>query len=102
MKRFNPAVSRFVYILASRPRGAIYIGSATDLRQRVAQHREGAVEAHTRRYGIHTLVWFECHNDPAEARLREHRIKRWRRAWKDQLIAEVNPHWQDLTAWIPD
>ncbi|WP_375172705.1 GIY-YIG nuclease family protein [Pseudooceanicola sp.] len=93
---------RFVYILASRPHGAIYIGSATDLRRRVSHHQSGAVKAHTRRYGIHTLVWFEHHADPAEARLREHRLKRWRRAWKEALIAEYNPQWQDITAHIPD
>jgi len=92
----------YVYILASRPHGAIYIGETADLRRRVEQHRAGAVKAHTKQYGIRHLVWFEIHDDPQEARLRERRLKRWRRRWKDDLIAEHNPHWQDITALIPD
>jgi putative endonuclease len=92
----------YVYILASRPLGAIYIGRTADLRRRVAQHRNGAVTAHTKAYKIHTLVWFEAHDDPGEAALREHRLKLWRRAWKTDLIAQDNPQWQDISAWIPD
>lgn len=91
----------FTYILASRPHGAIYVGSTTDLRQRVAQHRAGAVMAHTRRYRIYRLVWFEAHSALREAQMREHRLKRWRRAWKDALIAEFNPGWRDLCDQIP-
>ena len=92
----------YVYILASRPHGAIYIGETTDLRRRVDQHRAGAVTAHTKMYNIRHLVWFEVHVEPQEARLRERRLKRWRRRWKDDLIATINPHWQDITALIPD
>ena len=91
----------YVYILASRPGGAIYIGSTDDLRRRVEQHRAKAVPGHTRKYNITTLVWFEQHETRAAALEREHRLKRWRRSWKDQLIMERNPDWKDVTAFIP-
>ena len=91
----------FTYILASRPGGALYTGAAGDLRQRVRQHRAKAVSAHTAAYDIDRLVWFEQHDTIDEARRREHSIKRWRRAWKDALINEVNPDWDDLSSDIP-
>ncbi|QDL93787.1 GIY-YIG nuclease family protein [Paroceanicella profunda] len=91
----------YVYILASRPGGALYTGSTDDLRRRVEQHRSGALAGHTDTYGIRTLVWFEAHDTRAEALLRERRIKRWRRLWKEQLIMQHNPQWRDITADIP-
>ena len=92
----------YVYILASRPRGALYIGLARDLRQRVEQHRARAVPGHTRRYGIGILVYFEVHDTLEAARLREKQLKRWRRAWKDRLIEERNPRWRDIADQIPN
>jgi putative endonuclease len=94
-------VSAFVYILASRPGGAIYIGATTNLRGRVTQHRLGAVDSHTRRYRIHRLVYFETHQTLELALARERKLKRWRRAWKDALIAGANPMWRDLAGDIP-
>ncbi|MEM9009945.1 MAG: GIY-YIG nuclease family protein [Pseudomonadota bacterium] len=94
-------MAHFVYILASRPFGAIYIGATRDLRQRVEQHRAGAIPGHTARYNIRTLVWFERHETLDAALKREKQIKRWRRPWKDRLIAEHNPHWQDVSGDIP-
>ena len=91
----------FTYMLASRSHNALYVGSARDLRRRVAQHRAGAVEAHTAKYRIHKLVWFETHDTLEAALIRERRIKRWRRAWKEDLIASVNPGWRDLAVEIP-
>ena len=91
----------FVYILASRPSGALYVGLTNDLRTRVEQHRSGAVPGHTAVYKIRTLVWFEEHDEFKAATERERRIKRWRRSWKDQLIMSVNPNWQDLSSEIP-
>ena len=91
----------FVYILAARPHGAIYIGRTDDLRRRLEQHRTGTGEAHTKKYGIHTLVWFEAHDTLEHALLRERKLKRWRRAWKDELIGSVNPEWCDLGTDIP-
>jgi len=91
----------FVYILASRPHGAIYIGCARDLRRRLEQHRVGSVEGHTKKYHIHRLVYFEQHETLEAARTREKWLKRWRRAWKDDLIAQVNPAWRDIADQIP-
>ena len=91
----------FVYILASRPHGAIYIGCARDLRQRVEQHRAGVVASHTKRYQIHRLVYFEEHQTLEAALLREKQLKRWKRAWKDELIAQINPDWWDIGDQIP-
>jgi putative endonuclease len=92
----------FVYLMASRPGGALYLGSTNDLRRRVEQHRTGAIPGHTQRYAIRTLVWFELHDTYWAAAEREKQIKRWRRVWKDELIAAINPQWQDLTPRIPD
>ena len=95
------ALTHFVYILASRPHGAIYIGTTRDLRQRIEQHRMGMVDGHTKRYQIHTLVYFEQHETLDAARIRERRLKRWRRAWKKELIEDVNPQWRDIADQIP-
>ena len=93
-------MAAYVYILAARPFGPIYVGATTDLRQRVEQHRAGGVNAHTRRYAIHRLVYFEAHVTLQDALLRERRVKRWKRVWKDELIAQVNPEWDDLAGQI--
>jgi len=94
-------VRYFVYIMASRPGGALYTGSTNDLRRRVEEHRSGMVAGHTKKYSIKTLVWFEVHETYAAALEQERRIKKWRRSWKDQLIMDVNPEWRDVTADIP-
>ena len=91
----------YVYILCSRPGGALYMGMTNDLRRRVEEHRARAIPGHTARYNIRTLVWFESHATVREAFERERRIKGWRRSWKDQLIMSVNPEWRDLTVDIP-
>ncbi len=94
-------MSHFVYILASRPGGVIYIGAAHDLRQRIEQHRMGSVDSHTKKYQIHTLVYFELHDALEAALIRERQLKRWRRVWKDQLIGKLNPRWRDIADQIP-
>ena len=86
----------FVYILASRPNGTLYVGVTSDLRNRIHQHRMGDVPGFTKRYGIKQLVHFEPHDTMPDAILREKRIKKWRRAWKIRLIEEHNPNWRDL------
>ena len=86
----------FVYIMTNRPRGVLYTGFTNALAKRVYEHREGLCGGFTQRYALTQLVWFEVHENVREAREREARIKRWRRAWKIELIENSNPGWKDL------
>ena len=86
----------FVYLLASRKYGALYIGVTNDLIGRVYTHREDLLWGQTSRYHIQNLVWFEVFEDIEEAILREKRMKKWRRDWKIELIEKSNPEWADL------
>ena len=85
-----------VYILASGPKGTVYVGVTSDLAKRIWQHREGVVKGFSHRYGVHRLVWYEQHATMLSAIAREKAIKKWRRAWKIQLIEAANPDWDDL------
>ncbi len=86
----------FVYILTNRPRGVLYIGMTNDLMRRLGEHRARAVPGFTRTYGLLLLVYYEEYASLLEARAREHALKRWRRAWKIELIEKMNPEWRDL------
>ena len=86
----------YVYILASRRNGTLYIGMTDDLIRRVWEHQTGVVPGFTRKYGVKMLVWFEPHDTRESAFLRERQVKKWNRAWKIQLIEELNPNWDDL------
>ena len=88
--------SSYVYIMANAPYGALYVGSTTNLIQRIWQHREGVIDGFTKRHGLKQLVWYEIHTDIMEAGLREKRIKLWKRDWKVNLIQGMNPDWRDL------
>ena len=85
-----------VYILASKRNGTLYIGVTSNLIQRVWQHKNDLVEGFTKRYVVHTLVWYEGHETMESAIVREKAIKEWRRAWKLDLIEKRNPAWKDL------
>ena len=85
-----------VYILASKRNGTLYIGVTSDLVKRVWQHRNDVFEGFTKKYGVHTLVYYEMHASMAEAIQREKQLKKWNRAWKLALIEEANPQWHDL------
>ncbi|MBL4539652.1 MAG: GIY-YIG nuclease family protein [Oceanicaulis sp.] len=87
----------FVYLLASKPRGTLYVGVTNNLKRRLDEHRSGAVPGFTRTYAVHQLVWFEVHDSLEQARRREKTLKKWNRAWKFALIEEGNPDWRDLT-----
>jgi putative endonuclease len=87
----------FVYILASRYRGTMYVGVTNDLGRRVGQHKSGAVPGFTKKYKIDRLVYCESYLSIGDARAREHALKRWRRDWKFKLIETNNPRWEDLT-----
>jgi putative endonuclease len=86
----------FVYILASRSNGTLYVGLTGDLRRRVSEHKNGTIDGFTKDYAVHGLVWFEVHRDAHAAIHREKCIKNWRRSWKLDLIEAANPHWDDL------
>ena len=93
-------VSFYVYILASKRNGTLYVGMTDYLAGRIWQHRQGAVPGFTRQYNIKTLVWFEQHETRESALTRERRIKNWHRKWKLELIEATNPGWRDLYAEI--
>ena len=88
--------SYWVYILASRIGGTLYIGVTNDLVRRVYEHKMGLADGFTKKYGIHRLVYFEQYSEVEAAILREKRLKKWNRAWKIQLIEALNPNWDDL------
>jgi putative endonuclease len=95
-ERAIEGMSYYVYILASRKDGAIYIGMTNDLVRRVYEHRTKAVPSFTSKYKITRLVWFEIYDDPISAITREKELKKWKRSWKAQLIETRNPEWNDL------
>ena len=86
----------FVYILASRRNGTLYVGMTDNLPRRVWEHQQGAIPGFTKKYGIKTFVWYEPHETRETAFQRERQIKKWNRAWKIQLIERMNPNWRDL------
>jgi len=88
----------FVYILASKRNGTLYVGVTNNLARRLSEHKAKLVPGFTRKYEVDQLVYFEAFDSILEARAREHSLKRWRRAWKIALIEKFNPDWRDLTA----
>jgi putative endonuclease len=88
--------SYWVYILASRIGGTLYIGVTNNLVRRVYEHKMGLAEGITKKYKVHRLVYFEQYSDIENAIVREKRLKKWNRAWKVKLIEELNPNWDDL------
>ena len=90
------ARSYYVYILASKIGGTLYIGMTNDLIRRVGEHKLKVVDGFTEKYDATKLVYFEQFDDPENAIRREKRLKKWNRAWKIRLIEEHNPTWNDL------
>jgi putative endonuclease len=90
MKQFS------VYILASKRNGTLYTGISSNLKQRIYEHKQNLVDGFTKKYQVHTLVYYESHDNAESAITREKQIKAWRRAWKLQLIEKMNPEWRDL------
>jgi putative endonuclease len=86
----------YVYIMASRRNGTIYIGSTTALARRAWEHRNGLIEGFTRKYNCRSLVWYEAFGDIDLARRREFQMKSWKREWKVREIEGLNPGWEDL------
>lgn len=90
----------YVYILASKKYGTLYIGVTSSLVRRVHEHKTKVVPGFTKRYGVDKLVLFEIFDDPTSAIAREKELKKWRRDWKTRLIDEQNPNWDDLYSGI--
>jgi putative endonuclease len=90
------AMAYYVYLLASKKHGTLYLGVTNDIVRRAYEHRIKAVQGFTKRYAVNKLVWFEIYDDALTAIAREKELKKWRRDWKIRLIEEQNPGWVDL------
>ena len=86
----------YVYILASKRNGTLYIGVTSNLIKRVYEHKKNLVDGFTRKYNIHKLAYYEITNDIESAIRREKQLKKWNRKWKMNLIEKSNPEWIDL------
>jgi putative endonuclease len=107
-ERFCPAsvdltrqiMQYYVYILANKKNGTLYIGVTSDLIRRMYEHKSDIVEGFTKRYQVHYLVYFEVSASVVSAIDREKQLKKWHRAWKVRLIEKENPEWKDLYSEI--
>jgi putative endonuclease len=86
----------YVYVMASKRNGTLYLGSTDALARRVWEHRNDVLDGFAKKYGCHLLVWYEVFGDLALARRREFQMKSWKRAWKIREIEGLNPEWDDL------
>jgi putative endonuclease len=87
----------YVYILASRRHGTLYIGVTNSLQKRLAEHRSGDGSSFVKAYAVYRLVYVEAYERPDEAIAREKQLKRWKRDWKIELIERENLEWRDLS-----
>ncbi len=88
--------SYYVYILASKANGTLYVGITSDLVRRIYQHRSDVMDGFTKEYSVHDLVHYEVYDDPETSIRREKLLKKWNREWKINLIKGKNPNWEDL------
>ena len=86
----------YVYILANKRNGTLYVGVTADLIDRIWQHKQNLTPGFTTRYKVTNLVYYEIYTDITEAIAREKLLKKWRRVWKLKLIERMNPNWVDL------
>ncbi len=86
----------YVYILASKRNGTLYIGVTNDLIRRVYEHKNNTIEGFTQKYNVHMLVYYEQTESIDSALVREKQLKKWKREWKIDLIEQNNPEWNDL------
>ena len=92
----------FVYILASKRNGTLYVWVTNNLGKRAYEHKDNLIEGFTKKYNVHNLVYYERHDDINSAITREKRIKKWERRWKLELIEKFNPEWHDLYSNLSD
>lgn len=90
----------YVYIMASKKNGTLYIGVTNNLVKRVYEHQNDLVAGFTRKYKMHDLVYFEPYENIEQAILREKQMKEWKRYWKIKTINKFNPEWKDLYSTI--
>jgi putative endonuclease len=90
----------YLYILANKKNGTLYIGVTGDLIKRIYEHKQKIVKGFTKKYYVHNLVYYEVYRDIEEAILREKQMKKWNRKWKIRVIEEKNPEWEDLYSEI--
>ena len=88
--------SYYVYILASKYNGTLYVGVTNELIRRVYEHKNKLIEGFAKKYDVDRLVHYEETGDVSAAIKREKQLKEWQRAWKIQLIEKDNPLWRDL------
>ncbi len=86
----------YVYMLASRRYGTLYVGMSSNLMKRIWDHKSGEISGFTKKYKVHSLVWYERHETAESAIKRERNLKEWKRQWKVELIEKSNPEWFDL------
>ena len=86
----------YIYILANKPYGTVYIGITNDLSRRIYEHKNNAIKGFTSRYDLHKLVYYEPFDDIQDALRREKNLKAWKRDWKIKLVSEFNPEWENL------
>jgi len=86
----------YVYIMASKRNGTLYIGVTNNLERRVYEHKNNSIKGFTQKYSVHDLVWYETTHDVHSALTKEKQLKKWNRKWKLTLIEEKNPLWKDL------
>jgi len=86
----------YVYLLASKRNGTLYVGVTSNLIKRVYEHKNNLGSGFTQKYKIHNLVYYETTDDINSAITREKQLKKWKRAWKIELIEKNNPGWRDL------
>jgi len=86
----------YVYIMASKQNGTLYIGVTNNLARRVFEHKNDIIEGFTKKYGVHMLVYYEEYNEVESAIRRERQMKKWNRQWKITRIEQQNPEWRDL------
>ena len=86
----------YVYILAGKRNGTLYIGVTSDLVRRIFEHKNDLVDGFTKEYGVHKLVYYEATDSIDSAIAREKQLKKWNRAWKVRLVEKANPVWRDL------
>ncbi|GAA0856321.1 GIY-YIG nuclease family protein [Aliiglaciecola litoralis] len=86
----------YIYIMTNKPLGVLYVGVTSNLKQRIYQHKRRKSDGFTKKYNLHSLVYFEIFDDNYHAICREKQLKKWHRAWKIKLIEKTNPQWRDL------